>query len=108
MAEKEEQPIVEWTETAEIQLIKVLNYWTERNKSTGSAEKLSEAVWLRTTFLAENPLASIKTDFPNTRKAAMGHYSLLYKISENGILITSFWDNRQDPKKLYQFLKGAQ
>ena len=105
MAEKEEQPIVEWTETAEIQLINVLNYWTERNKSTSYAEKLSEAVWLRTTFLAENPFSSIKTDFSNTRKAALGHYSILYQVSINGILVTSFWDNRQDPKKLYALLK---
>ncbi len=78
MAEQEKQSTVEWTETAETQFFEVLEYWTERNGSTAYAEKLSNAVWNRTEFLSKNPLASIETDFPDTRKAAMGHYSILY------------------------------
>ncbi|MBI1287074.1 MAG: type II toxin-antitoxin system RelE/ParE family toxin [Flavobacteriales bacterium] len=105
MAERKKEPTIAWTETAENQFFEVLDYWTERNNSTSYAEKLSSAVWNRTAFLAKNPLSSVKADFPNTRKAAMGHFSILYRIVEDGILITSFWDNRQDPKKLHRLLK---
>jgi hypothetical protein len=35
----------------------------------------------------------------------MGHYSIVYKIDNISIIITLFWDNRQDPKKLLDFLK---
>lgn len=37
--------------------------------------------------------------------AAMGHFSLIYQVFESKIIITAFWDNRQDPKKLYEMLK---
>jgi hypothetical protein len=104
MAEKSETRTVRWTRTAEIQFFEILRYWTNRNSSTSYAEKLSLAVWERTEFILHNPLASIQTDLPNTRRAAMGHYSLLYQIDEMGILITAFWDNRQDPKKLLMAL----
>jgi len=35
----------------------------------------------------------------------MGHFSLFYKITDTEIIITAFWDNRQDPAKLLQLLK---
>jgi hypothetical protein len=37
--------------------------------------------------------------------AAMGHFSLFYKIKADTIIITAFWDNRQDPKELLKLLK---
>lgn len=108
MAQRQKKPVVEWTNTDETQFYEILNYWTNRNMSTSYAEKLSEAVWERTQFLLNNPNATVKTRFANTRKAALGHYSIIYKIVGSGILITAFWDNRQDPKKLYQILKKEQ
>lgn len=110
MAESKEQLTVEWTDTAERQLFEVLDYWTERNKSTTYAEKLTKAIWERTAFLVENPMAAVQTDFPDTRKAAMGYYSILYRVTATGILVTAFWDNRQNPKKLYKLLlsKGSE
>ncbi len=47
----------------------------------------------------------LKTSFPNSRMAAMGHFSLIYQVTESRIIITAFWDNRQDPKNLYEMLK---
>lgn len=96
---------IEWTKTAENQLFIILAYWTERTKSTSYAEKLADVVWKRTEFISKNPMASIKTKFPSTRKAALGHFSIFYKVTDTNILITAFWDNRQDPKKLYELLK---
>jgi hypothetical protein len=45
-------------------------------------------------------------DFPNTRVASMGHFSIFYKVIDEAILITAFWDNRQDPKKLLELLRA--
>lgn len=104
MAENSDPKTIRWTHTAEIQLFAVLQYWTDRNKSTSYAENLSAAVWERAEFILKNPMASIQTDVSDTRRAAMGHYSLLYRVDELGILITAFWDNRQDPKKLHAYL----
>ena len=30
----------------------------------------------------------------------MGHFSLFYKLVDDKLIITAFWDNRQDPWKL--------
>ena len=34
----------------------------------------------------------------------MEHFSIYYKISDEHIIVTAFWDNRQDPKKLMDML----
>ncbi len=57
-------------------------------------------------MIADNPLLYKAAEFPNTRVAAMGHFSLFYKISDDTIIITAFWDNRQDPKELLKLLKA--
>ena len=44
-------------------------------------------------------------EFKETRAIFITYYSLLYKIEKNNIIITGFWDNRQDSKKLNKFLK---
>ncbi|GHA49069.1 hypothetical protein GCM10007103_32420 [Salinimicrobium marinum] len=106
MAGKQEKLVVEWTKTAEIQFFHILNYWTERNKSTRYAENLTELVWERTEFIAENPYASIEIVLQDVRKATLGHFSIFYRIGESKILIMAFWDNRQDPEKLYSILKN--
>jgi plasmid stabilization system protein ParE len=105
MAPRKKRLIVEWTETAERQFLGILEYWTERTKSTSYAGRLADAVWERTVYISKHPSSSVKTSFPNTRMAAMGHFSLIYQVFESKIIITAFWDNRQDPKKLYEMLK---
>jgi len=37
--------------------------------------------------------------------ALIGNFSIFYEVTNEEILITAFWDNRQDPKKLLQILK---
>ena len=66
---------------------------------------MAQLVWERTEFIAENPNASVPTSFPETRRASLGHYGLFYKVTKTRVIITAFWDNRQDPKKLYDLLK---
>ncbi|MEX2596389.1 MAG: hypothetical protein WEC59_05600 [Salibacteraceae bacterium] len=43
----------------------------------------------------------------NTRVAAMNHYSIFYKVTDKEIIVTAFWDNRQDPKRLIEILNKA-
>ncbi len=106
MAEKQKPLLIEWTDTAERQFLSILEYWINHNKSTNFAEKLADLVWKKIRFIASNPNASPKATFQNTYKTAFGHYSIFYKIIDPKILITAFWDNRQDPKKLLSILKN--
>lgn len=34
----------------------------------------------------------------------MGYFSIYYKITDEQLIITAFWDNRQDPKKLLELV----
>lgn len=94
-----------WTQTAALQRRSVLKYWTIRNGSTAYAEKLISIIKDHLKVILEHPEAFKKANFPDTRESAMGHFSIFYKITSHEIIITAFWDNRQDPKELYNLLK---
>ncbi len=99
--------IVVWTKTAIKQRRNILAYWTRRNGSTHYAEKLISIISNKLKLILQNPDASQWAAFPNTRVAAIGHFSIFYKITDTNIIITAFWDNRQDPKKLLYVLRNS-
>jgi plasmid stabilization system protein ParE len=94
-----------WTTTALKQRNSVFQYWNDRNHNTSYSKKLNIKIRDRLELLKLNPEIGSRTDFSNTRAISLGHYSILYQIKKPHLIITSFWDNRQDPKKLIDFLK---
>ena len=94
-----------WTKTADIQFVGVLQFWLERNKSNTYSKKLLRLVTDRTKEIAKTPFMYKSTDFKDVRVASLGNFSIYYKITEKAIIITAFWDNRQDPRKLLDILK---
>ncbi len=96
---------VRWTRTADIQYVGILEYWVKRNKSTTYSKKLIKIVAERTKQIAKTPFIFKKADFNETRVASLENFSIFYKVTDEEILITAFWDNRQDPKKLLRILK---
>lgn len=99
--------IVRWTRTADIQYVGILEYWVKRNKSNTYSKKLVETVTEQTKQIAQDPLIYKKADFKDTRVASLGNFSIFYKVNDEEILITAFWDNRQDPNKLLRILTLA-
>jgi plasmid stabilization system protein ParE len=97
--------IVIWTRTADIQFIGVLEYWVKRNKSNSYSKKLLTLVDKKTKEIAASPFIYKSSDFKDIRVATLGNFSIFYKVSDDQIIITAFWDNRQDPKKLLEVLK---
>ena len=91
-----------WTETAAKQRREILRYWTERNNSKSYAEKLIEITVKHLKVISKNPEAFKESEIDKVRESAMGHFSLYYKITTNQIIVMAFWDNRQDPKKLFK------
>lgn len=94
-----------WTRTADLQFVGIIEYWVIRNKSKAYSIHLIELVTKRTNQIAENPFAYKSTNFKDIRVASLGNYSIYYKISETDLIISAFWDNRQNPEKLLQVLK---
>lgn len=95
-----------WTRTADIQFVGILEYWVKRNKSNTYSKKLVKLVSERTKQIAENPFIYKSTDFKDTRVASLGNFSIYYKITNEQIIVSAFWDNRQNPKKLLKILQN--
>ncbi|MES2591908.1 MAG: type II toxin-antitoxin system RelE/ParE family toxin [Bacteroidota bacterium] len=93
-----------WTETAAKQRREILKYWTKRNGSTIYAEKLIKHISNQTKTILNHPESYKSADFPETRESAIGHFSIYYKVTPDLLIITAFWDNRQDPKGLLKLL----
>jgi len=51
------------------------------------------------------PFIYKSTDFKDVRVASLGNYSIYYKVTDEEIIISAFWDNRQNPKKLLKILR---
>ena|ERR1035437_10434460 len=96
---------VVWTETAARQRREILKYWTKRNGTTVYAQKLIKLTAKQIKIILSNPLLFKKADYPDTHVSAMGHFSIFYKVTNDFLVITAFWDNRQAPKKLLEILR---
>ncbi|MFN2261332.1 MAG: type II toxin-antitoxin system RelE/ParE family toxin [Psychroflexus sp.] len=95
---------VVWTKTADIQFTGILEYWVKRNKSNSYSKKLIRLVSKRTELIAKNPFVYKSTDFKDIRVASLSNFSIYYKTTNKEIIISAFWDDRQDPKKLLKIL----
>ena len=96
---------VVWTETASRQRNSILQFWVEHNQSNTYSLKLLELSNQKTKSIAKNPKLYRKSEYPDTRVASLGHFSIYYRIMKDSIIVTAFWDNRQNPKKLLQLMR---
>lgn len=94
-----------WTETAAKQRNNILKFWVKNNQSNIYSLKLLELSNEKAEIISKNPELYKKSEYPDTRVASMGHFSIYYKIEVDAIIITAYWDNRQDPKKLLKELQ---
>ena len=96
-----------WTITAVRQRRRILHYWTKRNKSITYSEKLIYEISQRVQLLIKSPEIYISTNIIDVRASTLGDYTIFYKITDKELIIVAFWDNRQNPKKLFNLLKKA-
>jgi len=95
-----------WARTADLQFVGILEYWVKRNESNNFSKKLLKLVTERTLQISENPFIYKSTDFKDVRVASLKNFSIYYKVTDKQIIVTAFWDNRQDPKKLLKILQN--
>ncbi|PQJ72497.1 type II toxin-antitoxin system RelE/ParE family toxin [Polaribacter butkevichii] len=95
-----------WTRTADIQFVGILEYWVKKNKSNRFSKKLLKLVTERTSQISENPFIYKSTDFKDVRIASLRNFSIYYKVTDEQILVTAFWDNRQNLKKLLKIMEN--
>jgi len=95
-----------WTLTAKRQRDHIFEYWNQKTKSKSYSTKLNLAIRERLELLKTQPKIGKEIHSKSVRIISMGHYSIIYKVDQSNIIITLFWDNRQDPEKLLLFLRN--
>jgi len=94
-----------WTETAIAQRNHIFEYWNNRNGSKTFSKNLLLTLNNNIRLIKRFPKLGKKTDFDEHRVLTLDNFSLFYKFDSERIIITAFWDNRQDPEKLLCLLK---
>jgi addiction module RelE/StbE family toxin len=94
-----------WTRTAVLQRDHIFEYWINRTDSKDYSIKLNRLIQEKLDVLKDHPFTGKHTSYGSHRMISLKHYSIIYLIEGERIYITGFWDNRQDPKKLYDLLK---
>jgi plasmid stabilization system protein ParE len=87
---------VVWTSTAAKQRNSILKYWFKNNKSNSYSLKLLKLSNRKAEEIAENPEVYRQSEFPNTRIASIGHFSIYYKVDDDVVIITAFWGARPE------------
>ena len=95
-----------WSETAVKQRRAIFEYWNKRNHSTRYSERIRVLVSKRIDLIKKNPTSFLTCEYKEMYVTFIEHFGLYYKIVNEGILITAFWDSRQDPDKLLEILKN--
>jgi len=93
-----------WTSQAEEIFSGILLFYVRRNGSKTYSKKLNSEVKKLIIILSNHPFLGKKTGITNTRVLIKGRYKIFYKIYPEELVILLFWDNRQNPEKLSEFL----
>jgi len=93
-----------WTSQAEEIFSGILLFYVRRNGSKTYSKKLNSEVKKLIIILSNHPFLGKKTGITNTRVLIKGRYKIFYKIYPEELVILLFWDSRQNPEKLSEFL----
>ncbi len=94
-----------WSETAANQRRGIFEYWNKRNKSKSYSERIRILVLKRIELIKKNPTSFLPSEYNDMYVTVIEHFCLYFKVVKEGILVTAFWDTRQDPDKLLEILK---
>ena len=89
-----------WTRVSEIQLHEILEFFTQRNKSTQYSRKLYSKFKSELKTVAKNPDVGVKTKLNQIRGLIIEDYIVFYEILEERIIVLKVWDCKQNPDKL--------
>ena len=93
-----------WTSKADQIYSEILKFYVQRNGSKTYSKKLNDEVKKLLLLLSNHPFLGKKIGLTNTRVLIKGNHKIFYKIYAEELVILLFWDSRQNPEKLKEFL----
>ncbi|HMG14498.1 MAG TPA: type II toxin-antitoxin system RelE/ParE family toxin [Saprospiraceae bacterium] len=97
------KPVV-WSEKAKKELIRLKEFYDERNKSSNYSKKLFKTFQDASKLIGRFPYLSIATDYNNVRGFLILDFIIFYEIVDKHILILFIWDCHRDPEQLRSIL----
>ena len=89
-----------WSQRANIKLFEILDFYTNRNKSTTYSTKLYKRFTKELRLLYKQPDLGKVTDFESIRGLIVEEFILFYEITKDQIIVHTVWDCRQNPDDL--------
>lgn len=89
-----------WSHKAQIKLFKILEFYTERNKSTSYSKKLYKKLSKELSLLIKQPEIGIKTEDETIRGLIIEKFIIFYESTPDQIIVHTVWDCRQNPDDL--------
>jgi plasmid stabilization system protein ParE len=86
-----------WSPNAEIDLMKILEYFYFRNGSKTYSVHLNSKIHKTVKLLSNHPFLGLQSDIENVRSIVNGNYAILYQVDSETITINAIWDCRQNP-----------
>ena len=82
-----QQKKVVWSERAQKEKLKILNFWIQQNKSTSYSEKLNSVIEETLELLKNHPEIGRKTDIgEDIRMKFIGDYEVFYQLEDFALL----------------------
>ncbi|MDX2189947.1 MAG: type II toxin-antitoxin system RelE/ParE family toxin [Bacteroidota bacterium] len=94
-----------WTTEAIQERDEIFKYWNKRNHSNNYSKKLRALIREALDTIRNHPEIGKPTLIVNTKIKVIKDYLLVYRISENNLIILAFWDSRQNPVKLDKIIE---
>jgi len=92
--------MIVWSPNAEIDLLKILEYFYIRNGSKTYSVHLNSKIRKTVKLLSNHPFLELQSDIENVRSLVEGNYAILYRVDSETITINAIWDFRQNPDNL--------
>lgn len=91
--------LVSWSRRASLELEKITDYWTKRNRSKKYSKKVLDETAAILNHLQKNPELGIKTSSSFVRmRLILNNFYIFYSWDEGRLYVLKFWDTRQNPE----------
>ena len=89
-----------WTQKAKRELIDILQYWVDRNKSNTFSLKLNSLIESQLNLILEQPKIGRKTDLPNVYIKVINKYLLYYEFVNDTLYILTIRHGSQNSENI--------
>lgn len=94
-----------WSDRAIDDLLKIFEYWNNRNKSVSYSKKLNELFNKAIALVANHSSIGKPSQIEDIKIKIVKDYLMIYEDTPELIIILTIWDSRRNPEDLEKIIK---